>query len=195
MTLTANQIALLSNLYFSQYTSGIGRDNVGVQIWRWDVVDGLGKSERSAGGIIMQAQKAGLATTDGVPGDEGCVTMTEAGFQALLAHYGINPDLADVDLDGWLRHHIQGADEPAVAIVRTEAVVAETGLGRLTKGGRAVIDSAVMAALEAAGAGCADETEALVAVWTSALRDDVAAALSDRQRVILTRQVRKGAKA
>lgn len=79
MNLTQNEIDALVGIVDSDFRDG--NHPVGCPVWSWSA--NPFSSHRTFSGVVASLVKKGLAKSDGGTGDEACITMTQAGWDAL----------------------------------------------------------------------------------------------------------------
>lgn len=80
-TLTQIELEALRGIVNSDFRDG--NHPVGWPVWSWSA--NPFPSKRTFSGAMASLSKKGLATSDGGRGDEACVTLTQAGWDALRA--------------------------------------------------------------------------------------------------------------
>jgi hypothetical protein len=71
---TSNEQTVIRNIVNNEYANG----DVFAVTWTWRAVEGVGKTPRSAGGVVSSLVKKGLVCADGY-GEEATLSLTDAG--------------------------------------------------------------------------------------------------------------------
>ncbi len=82
MKITPKGMRALKGIRDSEFHDG--QNPVGNPVWSWSCNPFSGDEEKSFGGVVKTLIKHGLVKSDGGFGDEACLTLTQAGYDALI---------------------------------------------------------------------------------------------------------------